>query len=168
MMERIQELNGTRYDGSILTDLLPEIGCPVESNNDEEIEIEVFPDRPDLLSHETMAKAIRSFTGVESPDSAISVSQGQLKIGVDETLEDIRPVIMGAIVRSVSTGESAHERDAFIQSLMDHQEKLHMTLGEREHYHQLEYMIFQSSALLSDMFQLLESSRSGHWHQKAK
>lgn len=131
MMERIQELNGTRYDGSILTDLLPEIGCPVESNNDEEIEIEVFPDRPDLLSHETMAKAIRSFTGVASPDSAISVSQGQLKIGVDKTLEDIRPVIMGAIVRSVSTGESAHERDAFIQSLMDHQEKLHMTLGRK-------------------------------------
>ena len=35
MMERIQELNGTRYDGSILTDLLPEMGCPVESNDDE-------------------------------------------------------------------------------------------------------------------------------------
>ena len=32
MMKRIQELNGAVHDGPILTDLLPNIGCPVESN----------------------------------------------------------------------------------------------------------------------------------------
>ena len=40
MMKRIQELNGAVYDGPILTDLLPDMGCPVESNNGDEIEIE--------------------------------------------------------------------------------------------------------------------------------
>ena len=40
---------------------LPELGCPVDSNSDDSIEVEVFPDRPDLLSHETIARASRSF-----------------------------------------------------------------------------------------------------------
>ena len=134
MMKRIQELNGAVYDGPILTDLLPDIGCPVESNNGDEIEVEVFPDRPDLLSHETMAKAIRAFIGVGSPENKVEVSKGDFCIEVDQSLGGIRPIIMGAIVRSVNTGNGPLERDLFIQSLMDHQEKLHMTLGRKRSF----------------------------------
>ena len=134
MMKRRQELNGAVHDGPILTDLLPDIGCPVESNNGDEIEIEVFPDRPDLLSHETMAKAIRAFIGVGSPENKVEVSKGDFCIEVDQSLGGIRPIIMGAIVRSVNTGNSPLERDLFIQSLMDHQEKLHMTLGRKRSF----------------------------------
>ena len=134
MMKRIQELNGAVYDGPILTDLLPDMGCPVESNNGDEIEIEVFPDRPDLLSHETMAKAIRAFIGVGSPENKVEVSKGDFCIEVDQSLGAIRPIIMGAIVRSVNTGNGPLERDLFIQSLMDHQEKLHMTLGRKRSF----------------------------------
>ncbi len=134
MMKRIQELNGAVHDGPILTDLLPDIGCPVESNNGDEIEIEVFPDRPDLLSHETMAKAIRAFIGVGSPENKVEVSKGDFCIEVDQSLGGIRPIIMGAIVRSVNTGNGPLERDLFIQSLMDHQEKLHMTLGRKRSF----------------------------------
>ena len=134
MMKRIQELNGAVYDGPILTDLLPDMGCPVESNNGDEIEIEVFPDRPDLLSHETMAKAIRAFIGVGSPENKVEVSKGDFCIEVDQSLGGIRPIIMGAIVRSVNTGNGPLERDLFIQSLMDHQEKLHMTLGRKRSF----------------------------------
>ena len=50
---------------------------------------------------------------------------------MDGDLEGVRPIIMGAVVRGVNTGNSASERDSFIQSLMDHQEKLHMTLGRK-------------------------------------
>ena len=38
-----------------------QIGVVVERCDSEEVEIEIFPDRPDLLSHETMARAARSF-----------------------------------------------------------------------------------------------------------
>tara|TARA_Y100000589_G_scaffold83908_4_gene77847 strand:+ start:3501 stop:5255 length:1755 start_codon:yes stop_codon:yes gene_type:complete len=134
MMKRIQELNGAVYDGPILTDLLPNIGCPVESNDEDEIEVEVFPDRPDLLSHETMAKAIRAFTGVGSVETKVEVTKGEFNIKVDQTMGGIRPVIMGAIVRSVNTGKGPQERDSFIQSLMDHQEKLHLTLGRKRSF----------------------------------
>jgi len=134
MMERIQQLNGATHEKNGLSDLLPQMGCPVELNDDEKIEIEVFPDRPDLLSHETMAKAVRSFLGnhtTEENEAEIEVSSSGIRITVDSSLEDVRPIIMGAVVRGVKTGNTPSERDSFIQSLMDHQEKLHMTLGRK-------------------------------------
>ena len=131
MMRRIQEINGSIHHKNDLSDLLPKMGCPVELNDDENIEIEVFPDRPDLLSHETMAKAVRSFQGDDSDMSSIEVSDSGIRISVEGDLEGVRPIIMGAVVRGVNTGNSTSERDSFIQSLMDHQEKLHMTLGRK-------------------------------------
>ena len=131
MLKRIQEINGAIHNQNDLSDLLPKMGCPVELNDDDDIEIEVFPDRPDLLSHETMARAVRSFQGDDTGSSSIEVSDSGIRINVDGDLEGVRPIIMGAVVRGVNTGKSASERDSFIQSLMDHQEKLHMTLGRK-------------------------------------
>ena len=91
----------------------------------------VFADRPDLLCHDTMAKAVRSFQGDDSDMSSIEVSDSGIRISVEGDLEGVRPIIMGAVVRGVNTGNSTSERDSFIQSLMDHQEKLHMTLGRK-------------------------------------
>ena len=53
---------------------------------------------------------------------------------VDPSLEKVRPVVMGAIVRDVNTGSNIEEKDEFIQSLMDHQEKLHLTLGRKRRF----------------------------------
>ena len=131
MLKRIQKINGAIHNQNDLSDLLPKMGCPVELNDDDDIEIEVFPDRPDLLSHETMARAVRSFQGDDTGSSSIEVSDSGIRINVDGDLEGVRPIIMGAVVRGVNTGKSASERDSFIQSLMDHQEKLHMTLGRK-------------------------------------
>ena len=45
---------------------------------------------------------------------------------VSQDLANIRPVILGAIVRGVDVD------DALIKRLMEHQEKLHFALGEEE------------------------------------
>ena len=42
---------------------------------------------------------------------------------------------MGAVVRGVETGRNEIEKNDFIQSLMDHQEKLHVTLGRKREVH---------------------------------
>ena len=62
------------------------------------------------------------------------VIKGNVGLVVDPSLEKIRPVIMGAIVRDVNTGSNREEKDDFIQSLMDHQEKLHLTLGRKRRF----------------------------------
>ena len=130
----IQSLNETEHDPETWSDWLPRIGCPVDSNDDLTLELEVFPDRPDLLSHETLAKASRSFLGIGETQIAIEVTEGDISLSVDPSLEKVRPVIMGAVVRGVDTGSNSEQKDEFIQSLMDHQEKLHLTLGRKRRF----------------------------------
>ena len=113
---------------------LPEIGCPVDRNDVMEIEVEVFPDRPDMLSHETISKASRSFLSTGKEDLDLRTTEGEITLSVDSTLDRVRPVIMGAVVRGVDTGSNEEEKEDFIQSLMDHQEKLHMTLGRKRKF----------------------------------
>jgi phenylalanyl-tRNA synthetase beta chain len=133
-LNKIQKKNGVIHDYIKWENWLPKLGCPVENNDKEKIEIEVFPDRPDLLSHETMAKAVRSFLKLskESPD--LEILKGENKIIVDKDTINSRPIIMSAIVKGVDTGKDFDEREKFIQSLMDHQEKLHLTLGRKRKF----------------------------------
>ena len=113
---------------------MPKLGCPVDSNSQDSIEVEVFPDRPDLLSHETMARASRAFLSTSDVGVSIPLSQGEIELSIESGLEEVRPIVMGAVVRGVDTGSNQEEREDFIQSLMDHQEKLHMTLGRKRKF----------------------------------
>ncbi|MCH2267700.1 phenylalanine--tRNA ligase subunit beta [Candidatus Thalassarchaeum betae] len=134
LLRYIQEINGAGHDAAGWSDWLPAIGCPVEGNDDEAVDVEVFPDRPDLLSHETIARAARSFLGSVVEDPSMEVSDSGVELVVDPSLAEVRPVILAAIVRGVDTGSTSAERDEFIQSLMDHQEKLHLTLGRKRRF----------------------------------
>ena len=127
----IQKFNGHIYDASRWVSDLSQIGVVVENSTDSEIEIEVFPDRPDLLSHENLARAARSFLeDVEAP-CGIDVNHGQERMVVDSSMKYVRPHVFAVIVREVYTGKSDSAKDLFVQSLMDHQEKLHTTLGRK-------------------------------------
>tara|TARA_Y100000768_G_C23989733_1_gene691470 strand:+ start:1406 stop:3160 length:1755 start_codon:yes stop_codon:yes gene_type:complete len=131
ILEYIQGINSVKHEPRLWDNWLTEIGCPVEINNDDHIDIEVFPDRPDLLSHETLAKASRSFLNYNIEDTSMNIKKGANIIDVDKSLEEVRPIIMSAIVRGVKTGKNIADKEKFIQSLMDHQEKLHLTLGRK-------------------------------------
>ena len=127
----IQKFNGHVYDASRWVSDLSQIGVVVENSNDSEIEIEVFPDRPDLLSHENISRAARSFLENVDAPCEIDINHGPEKMLVDPSMEHVRPHVFAAIVRGVYTGDSDLAKDLFVQSLMDHQEKLHTTLGRK-------------------------------------
>jgi len=131
LLEYIQKINGCGHSPESWSDWLPEIGCPVEGNDVDVVEVEVFPDRPDLLSHESLARAARSFFDGQVLDPSISIEPSGLEMVVDSTLGNVRPVVLAAVVRGVDTGDDEDGIEAFIQSLMDHQEKLHLTLGRK-------------------------------------
>ncbi len=134
ILRYVQNLNETKHNPEDWSDWLPKIGCPVDSNDKTVVELEVFPDRPDLLSHETLAKASRSVLAQEEAGVAMEVLEGDIEMDVDPSLQKVRPVIMAAVVREVDTGSDVEEKNDFIQSLMDHQEKLHLTLGRKRKF----------------------------------
>lgn len=134
ILEYLHEIKDQKYDSEDWEKRMPSIGCVVEENDSEGLEIEIFPDRTDMLSHETISRAARAFLNSVSESPRLDVIQGEVNLEVDKSLKKIRPVILGAIVRGVDNGTSQKEKDDFIQSLMDHQEKLHLTLGRKRKF----------------------------------
>ena len=117
------------HDSNLIFDRLGLIGCSVEESNDEFVEIEVFPDRPDMLSAETLAHVIRPFLHERKSSPKLETISGSVSMNVDSELKQIRPVIYAAIIKGVDIGTTNQENDDFIQGLMEHQEKLHFSLG---------------------------------------
>ena len=129
VLRDIQARFGIEHEPELWSEKLGLIGCSVEHCDEETVDIEVFPDRPDLLSVETMAHAARPFLHGAAAEPRLSTRSGGITMGVDPSLEKVRPVILAALVRGVDTGSTVEEQDQFIQGLMDHQEKLHFALG---------------------------------------
>jgi len=134
ILEYLHGINGVKYDSNDWEKRMPSIGCVVEENDEEGIEIEIFPDRTDLLSHETISRAARAFLNSLNDSPNLDIKQGEITLEVDKSLQNLRPVILGAVVRGVDNGTNYREKDDFIQSLMDHQEKLHLTLGRKRKF----------------------------------
>ena len=129
LLRRLQLNANVVHNPDVWADKLELIGCSISKCDDEIVEIEVFPDRPDLLSAENMAFAARTFLHEQEASPALKVTKGDITMSVDSSLEKVRPVIFGAIVRGVDTGHTEEARNEFIQGIMDHQEKLHHALG---------------------------------------
>ena len=99
------------------------MGTDIDKCNDETLDIEIFPDRPDLLSPETLFHGMMPFMHDFPAKPRLLVHPGTISMKVSPKLSDIRPVILGAVVRGLEINDNV------IKRLMDHQEKLHFALG---------------------------------------
>ncbi|MCC6017812.1 MAG: phenylalanine--tRNA ligase subunit beta [Candidatus Verstraetearchaeota archaeon] len=90
----------------------------------EEVIVELEPDRPDLLSVEGLSRAIRNFFEIELSCTTYALLSSN-KPCVEVYVKDAqtRPYIACAIIRNLTIDS------AFIKSLMNMQEALHITLG---------------------------------------
>ena len=70
------EKHGFVHDIEILSDQLPLLGTDIDSCTEEILDIEIFPNRPDLLSGETLARAIRNFIHHEDAKPSMEVVKG--------------------------------------------------------------------------------------------
>ena len=120
---------GHEHDVPSLEEHLPLLGTDIDRCDEEMLDIEIFPDRPDLLSAETLARAMRAFLHEEAVSPELEVRPASITMTVDDELSDVRPVIVCALVHGVNLGEGEHAKDAAIRRLMDHQEKLHFAIG---------------------------------------
>ena len=101
------------------------LGTDLEKIDGSEIVVEVFPNRPDLLSEEGFARALSSFIGVKTGLRKYNVKKSNFKLKVEKSVEDVRPVIRCAVIKNINLTDEA------IKSLMQLQEKLHLTHGRK-------------------------------------
>jgi len=121
----LQRLLGRKLPVSELREEIPMLGVDLESIDEEKLIVEVFPNRPDMLSVEGFARALRGKMGIETGLVSPKVESSGITLKVDSSVAAVRPYVTAAVVRGININ------DANLRSLMDLQEKLHITHGRR-------------------------------------
>src|SRR3989338_495979 len=99
------------------------LGTDLEGIEDNIITVEVFPNRPDMLSVQGFARAFSSFIGKNTGLLEYEVHPSKEKVIIEKSVHDVRPYTACAIVRGL------HFDDEKIKEVIDIQEKLHITYG---------------------------------------
>jgi phenylalanyl-tRNA synthetase beta chain len=124
-LEDFRKQLGKEVEIKELMDRLPMMGTSWEGETGEGFSIEVFPNRPDLLSIEGLARAYASWTGTNTGLRDYNVHKSDCKVIVDKKTQDVRPYFVTAIIKNVEFD------DALIRSIIQMQEKLHVTHGRK-------------------------------------
>ncbi len=110
-----------------MQDRISLFGTPIEKITDNDVELEIFPNRPDMLSYEGFKRAFLAFldrkTGLRT--YKLNKPEKDYKVVIDSSLKNIRPYTACAIVKKLSFD------DEKIKELVEIQEKLHLTLGRK-------------------------------------
>ncbi|MHA1960457.1 MAG: phenylalanine--tRNA ligase subunit beta [Candidatus Thorarchaeota archaeon] len=116
-------LIGRRLSIEELEETLFLIKAEIEGHDGDTIEIEINPDRQDMLSPEGIARAVRSFLGITPGLTEFETRKSGHEVLVKPGLSKIRPYISCGIVRGISTD------DELIKDYMHLQEALTSTHG---------------------------------------
>ena len=101
------------------------LGAHWHSIEDFVCDVETYPNRPDLLSVEGLARAYRGFFDIETGKTDYNIHDGDIEVEVDSSVEDVRPFIGCAVVRDLNLSKKK------INGLIQLQEKMHETMGRR-------------------------------------
>lgn len=110
-----------------LVERIPMIGADMHETEGEtdEMSVEFFPDRPDLYSVEGLARALRAFLDIQPGMKTYPVKESDIEVFIDQSVKSVRPYFCCGVVRDVEI------TDEFLRSLMELQEKLHITIGRK-------------------------------------
>src|SRR3989344_6088128 len=117
-----EELVGKKLSLDELKDRISTLGTDLESIEDDKITVEIFPNRPDLLSEQGFARAFSSFIGVKTGLRKYNVQKSGHTVIVDRSVA-MRPYTACAIVKNLTF------TDERIREIMQMQEKLATTHG---------------------------------------
>ncbi len=98
-------------------------GVPVENIKEEEIEVEIAPNRPDMLSCQGVYRALKSYFKNKISKYKVNKPEKNYVVKIDKSVKDVRPFTACAIVKNL---KFSNEK---IKEIIDIQEKLHTTLG---------------------------------------
>ena len=120
-----EKLAGKKLPEEKLKDRISMLGTDLQEVTDKEITVEIFPDRPDMLSVPGFARAFSSFIGVKTGLRDYKVKKSGEKVIIEKSVNDIRPYTACAIVKNLKLS------DEKIKDIIQIQEKLHITFGRK-------------------------------------
>lgn len=99
-------------------------GTPIDNENENNISIEIFPNRPDLLSFYGFIRSFIAFCGKNFNNKYIAEDpEKDYKVIIDKSVKSVRPLTSCAIVKGINFDDST------INEVINIQEKLHTSYG---------------------------------------
>jgi len=95
----------------------------VENITEEEVIVEIAPNRPDMLSVQGIYRALRNYLGEKIKQYIVNKPLKNYDVKIDPSLKSIRPYTVCAIIKNLQFN------DEKIKEIIDIQEKLHSTFG---------------------------------------
>lgn len=122
----VLKMIGKKLGDSKLAERLPMHGLFLEGITEDRINVEIFPNRPDMLSEEGFARAISGFLGVKTGLEKFAVKKSDYAVTVDSKIAKIERKYIGiAVMRGLKFDND------FIISSMQLQDKLATTHGRK-------------------------------------
>src|SRR3989344_4995176 len=115
-----EKLVGKKLSLEKLKDRISMFGTDLDGISGNEINVEVFPNRPDMLSEQGFARAFSSFIGVKKGLKEYKTLTSNEKVIIDNSVKSIRPFTTCAIVKGINFN------DEKIKEVINIQEKLHI------------------------------------------
>ncbi len=102
-------------------------GTPIERITRDEIQIEIFPNRPDLSSYQGFKRSFLAFLGKKTglKEYRINSPEKNYQVYIDSSVRDVRPYTACAIIKNLRLN------DEKIKEIIEIQEKLHITIGRK-------------------------------------
>ena len=102
-------------------------GTTVENLDDNELEIDVYPNRPDLLSYQGFKRSFLAFLGKSTglKNYKLNKPEKDYRVIIDKSVSEVRPYTACAIVKGMKFDDNK------IKEIIDIQEKLHVTVGRK-------------------------------------
>ena len=110
-----------------MQDRIAMFGTPIEDLTDEELQIEIFPNRPDMLSYQGFKRSFLGFLGKKTGLKRYKINKPEkdYQVIIDSSVKNIRPYTACAIIKKLKLDENK------IKELIEIQEKLHITIGRK-------------------------------------
>jgi len=110
-----------------MQDRIAMFGTTLEKFDDNEIEIEIFPNRPDLLSYQGFKRSFLAFLGKKTGMKKYEINKPEknYQVTINSSVKNVRPYTVCAIVKKLKLDDDK------IKELIEIQEKLHLTLGRK-------------------------------------
>jgi len=102
---------------------LPWLGVYIEETGPDYVKIEFNPNRVDFCSYAGVARALCGLMDWEAGLPKYTVQKGKIVLNIDSSVSDVRPFILGAVIRGLRLDDES------VRELMEIQEDLHWGVG---------------------------------------
>ncbi|MEK6845712.1 MAG: phenylalanine--tRNA ligase subunit beta, partial [Nanoarchaeota archaeon] len=119
----LDKLLGKKVPLDQLKERISMMDAVLEKAEGDELEVEVFACRPDMLSEQGFARALSSFLGIKTGLRTYNVKKSGQKVIIDSSVKTVRPYTACAIVKNLTFDNDK------IKEMIQLQEKLHLTYG---------------------------------------